>query len=640
MLLDRPGVTVNEPKTIDRRNFLRLAGVTAGLALAPTTLVRLPNARAAEPLAFVDDYTTNVSANLTAQTNAAVRILSGMAELWQTGNAWNTGTVANAKVLHASMRHAAAITAARTDAEAKKSFIYDRQHQSYAMIAGLGPLAGLYRTGAKAVTSITSAPDGTPATTIDDAVPAGAPAGSSLGAGSVDSDLGQVALLVNTLRGSFASGNPAKAAFQYPRPWRMNEDSEVVPTGATDPLGFPVYESDVVVAAQLLRQRSLTPASDGGFASGHTNAFYLAGLALAYAIPERFQELLTRAGELADTRIIAGMHSPVDVIGGRILATALAAATLHDPQYATLKQAARAQALAYFQAQTGTGALFDYAHSAGPDTDPYADREANLAAAEPRLTYDLPQHGRNAEVTVPKGAEVLLETRLPYLSADQRREVLRTTALPSGYELLDGPEQWGRLNLLAAADGYAAFASDVRVQQDAAAGGFSAADTWKHDIDGLGALVKLGTGSLRLTGDNDYKGGTSVQGGVLAVGSSSALGRGDVEVLGGTLRLDLHPAGGVQVQGNYDQAAGTVLDLTLRNDGVPTLTITGHSTLTTGAALVIRLDGDSSFAVDHEVTVISARRLRGTFSLSTDVEGYRAVARYTETGLFVRLVAL
>ena len=637
MLLDRPGVTVNEPKTIDRRNFLRLAGVTAGLAFAPTVLTRLPSAQAVEPLAFVDDYTTNVAANLTAQTNAAVRILSGMSELWQTGTAWNTGTVKNEKVLHASLRQAAAITAARTDAEAKKAFIYDRQHQSYAMITGLGPLADLYRSGAKAVTSITSAPDGTPATTIDDAVPAGAPAGSSLGAGSVDSDLGQVALLVNTLRGGFASGNPAKAAFQYPRPWRMNDDSEVVQTG-TDALGYPVYESDVVVAAQLLRQRSLTPASDGGFASGHTNAFYLAGLALAYAVPERFQELLTRAAELADTRIIAGMHSPVDVIGGRILATALAAATLHDPQYAALKQAARQQALAYFQAQTGTDHLFDYAHAAGLDADPYADREANLEAAEPRLTYDLPQHGRHVEMTVPKGAEVLLETRLPYLSADQRREVLRTTALPSGYELLDGPEQWGRLNLLAAADGYATFATEVRVQLDAAAGGFGAADTWKHDIDGTGALVKLGTGALRLTGVNDYKGGTSVQGGVLTAGSSSALGRGDVEVLGGTLRL-APAAGGVRIQGNYDQAAGAVLDLTLRNDGVPTLTITGHSTLAGGATLVIHLDGASSFAVDHEVTVIDARRLRGTFSITADIEGYQVVPRYTETGLFVRLVA-
>ena len=121
--------------------------------------------------------------------------------------------------------------------------------------------------------------------------------------------------LVNTLRGSFSSGNPSKAAYQYPRPWRMNEDSVVVDTGTIDEFGYPVYDSPVVVAAQLLRQRSTTPADDGGFPSGHTNAFHLAALASAYAIPERFQELVTAAFDLAETRIVAGMHSPVDVIG-------------------------------------------------------------------------------------------------------------------------------------------------------------------------------------------------------------------------------------------------------------------------------------------------------------------------------------
>ena len=64
---------------------------------------------------------------------------------------------------------------------------------------------------------------------------------------------------------------------------------------------------------------------------------------------------------------------------------------------------------------------------------------------------------------IPQGAEVLLETRFPYLSAAQRLEVLRTTAVDAGWPLLDGPEQWGRLNLFAAADGYGAFDQDVVV---------------------------------------------------------------------------------------------------------------------------------------------------------------------------------
>jgi len=94
------------------------------------------------------------------------------------------------------------------------------------------------------------------------------------------------------VRGDFTSSNPSKYAYQYPRPWRLNDDSQVVPTGAVDWLGYPVYDSEVVIAPQLLRQRSATPDDDGGFPSGHANAFFLACLGLAYAIPERFQELV------------------------------------------------------------------------------------------------------------------------------------------------------------------------------------------------------------------------------------------------------------------------------------------------------------------------------------------------------------
>ncbi|MGW2567333.1 phosphatase PAP2 family protein [Streptomyces sp. NPDC001537] len=624
--------------TVNRRGFLKTSlGASAGVLAAPTfvTWLGAADAKAATaPAAFVDDYRTNLPTNLTPETNAVVRVLGGFAQIWKTGSAWNTGTPLRPETLRANMSYCARITAARTEAQAKEAFLYDRQHQSYAMIAGLGPLADLYKAGAKAVTSITSAPDGTPPTKIDDAVPADAPAGSALGAGSHDSALGKVAELVDTLRGNWASGNPSKYAYQYPRPWRMNEDSEVVDTGRTDTLGFPVYDSKVVVAPQLLRQRSTSPTDDGGFPSGHTNAFHLAGLAYAYAVPERFQELVTRALELSHTRIMAGMHSTVDVIGGRIMATALAAATLADPANAALKAAARAQALAYFEAQTGATAdtLYAYAHSDA--TDPYADRDANARAVRPRLTYVLTRHGRSEPLTVPKGAEVLLETRLPYLDAEQRREVLRTTALPSGYVLLDGFEQWGRLNLFAAADGYGAFESDVTVTLDAAAGGFGAADSWRNDICGEGGLTKRGSGTLTLTGHNTYTGGTVVKDGVLVAASSHALGHGEVRVSGGTLRLQRS----VRVHGVYAQETGA-LELTLRSGHGPALEVTRRAVLGTGSVLRLHLDADKPPAAGSKVRVLSAAGLRGQFDrIELNSDGLRAVPVYTTEGLSVRLL--
>ena len=494
-------------------------------------------------LPFAENYQTNVSSNLSVSSNAAVEILSGFSKLWQTGTAWSNGTVLDADALYANMLHSVWVTTKRTEDEAKESFIVDRQDQSYDMIAALGPLARYYYSGALAVTSITSAPAGTPATTINDVVPAGSAAGSMTGAGNPSSALGPVVALVSLLRGNYSSGNPSKNTFQYPRPWRMNDHSQVIDTGTVDQYGFPVYQSDVVVAPQLLLQRSTTPASDGGFPSGHTNAFYLAGLAYAYAVPERFQEIIVRAMERANYRIVAGMHSSVDVIGGRILGTALAAAILADPANAAAKANARATALSYFESATGSGDLFAFAHSAGPDTDPYASWEGNKRLIEPWWTYVLPRRSRpDVPMVVPQGAEVLLETRQPYLTAAQRREVLRTTALPSGYPMIDGPELWGRLNLFAAADGYGSFASDVTVIMDASAGGFSAADSWKNDISGPGALIKQGSGTLTLSGDNSYQGGTAITGGTLTAASASALGNGPVQV-GAAGTLAVAPAG-------------------------------------------------------------------------------------------------
>ncbi|MFJ8624987.1 phosphatase PAP2 family protein [Kitasatospora sp. NPDC093550] len=639
---------MNDQPTLNRRRFLRgSAAGSVGLLTAPTALSLLtaPQRAAAAPAgpvpgaAFVDSYTTNTMADLTPEGNAAVRILTGMNRIWHTGASWNDGSPITADVLRANVRYCVQVTTRRTAAQAKEAFLYDRRHQGYAVIAGLGPLAELYRTGARAVTSITTAPDSTPPAKIDDAVPAGAPAGSAIGPGAVDSELGQVVTLVNTLRGPYASGNPAKYAYRYPRPWRMNADSAVVDTGTTDALGFPVYESEVVVAPQLLRQRSTSPVDDGGFVSGHTNAFHLSALALAYAVPERFQELIARAFELSHTRIVAGMHSPLDVIGGRTLATALAAAALADPRNAALKAAARSQAAAYFRAKTGSTAdtLYAYAHRAGTAEDPYADREANAEQVTPKLTYVLRRSGRDVPMTVPKGAEVLLETRLPYLDAAQRREVLRTTALPSGYVLLDGPEMWGRLNLFAAADGYGAFERDVTVELDAADGGFSSADAWRNDIAGPGGLTKRGTGTLTLTGTNRYAGATVVAGGVLEAGSRDALGRGDVRVRGGTLRVDAE-RGAVRVHGSLLQSAGTSLELTLRHCHAPALTVAGRVTLGRDVRLALELADTVEPDDELVLPVLDGRTLQGEFSrVTVDADGYEVTPLYTHDGLSVRL---
>jgi autotransporter-associated beta strand protein len=622
------------PHTIGRRRLLTgTAGLAAGVvaataaadlvdthaaAAAPTDAPNIftsdrpgapvPPRHAQYPTtAFVDAYRTNTTDNLSPETNAAARILSGMEDLWQTGTSWDNGVVVDRTVLGENVRYCVATTTERADADAKQSFIFDRQHQSYSALGGLGPLEGLYKTGARAVTSITAAPDGVPDGRVSDAVPADAPAGSATGAGSPDSDLGLVVSLVNTVRGPHSSSNPSKFTYNYPRPWRLNADSEVVETDGIRVLGHPVYESETLAAPQLLRQRADDPATDGGFPSGHTNAAWLAALAFAYAMPERYQELLTRAADVSQSRITAGMHSPVDVIGGRILATGLAAAILHDPANTDLKAAARAQARDYFTDRTGTDDLHAYAHREGTDTDAYADPAANRERYAAGLTYTFGRKGSNAPMSVPKGAEVLLETRQPYLSAEQRREVLRTTGLPAGYPLLDGPELWGRLDLFAAADGYGRFDGDVRVTMDAALGGFHAADTWRNDIAGSGKLMKTGTGALALAGENSFTGEVYVEAGTVAAASTTALGAGNVQVKGGSLRTDIV---GVRVKGSYTQA-GAALDVLVDDSGDASLAVAKSVRLETGSVLKLRLDPQRPPAPPRPAPGVAAPRREG-----------------------------
>jgi membrane-associated phospholipid phosphatase len=63
-------------------------------------------------------------------------------------------------------------------------------------------------------------------------------------------------------------------------------------------------------------------------------------LAYAYAFPERFSEMVYRGALLGENRIVAGMHSPVDVIGGKTMALALACAALN--QDSVMKNAEKA----------------------------------------------------------------------------------------------------------------------------------------------------------------------------------------------------------------------------------------------------------------------------------------------------------
>lgn len=448
---------------------------------------------------------------------------------------------------------------------------------------------------------------------------------------------------------TFAVGDYVPGIGASPRPYRVSNDVNV-PT----PL------------VQIIN--STNPYADGAYPSGHTNSGLLQALGTAFLVPQQSQELLARAADLGTNRILAGMHSPLDVMGARIEATALAATNIYaalydakgnrldwtDPKNAGAYAVYQAytQTQSYLASACGTAtvtACIAAANASGANAaDPFGNAAQNKATYLADMTYGLTPIGPIKPMTageVPVQAQVLLLTRFGYLSDAQRTEILATTALPSGYPILSGNtlDGWGQLNLYAANDGYGAFNSQVVVTMDAAQGGYAAADSWNNDITGTGGLTKNGTGSLTLTGKTSYSGPTIVNAGSLWVTGSSVSattvnaggsfgGTGSTGAVavnnGGTLipGIDAKP-GTLTINGALVLAGGATLVETVSGGTASTLVVAGPAAL--GGTL--RLQGSASALPVTRVALITATGgVTGTFAAVTGLPTTRtAVVDYT-----------
>lgn len=315
------------------------------------------------------------------------------------------------------------------------------------------------------------------------------------------------------------------------------------------------------------------------YPSGHTAKATGAALLAAYLVPEKFQAFITRAQEYGESRIVAGQHYPLDVMAARAM-TYKAVADLLAQQAPDRNSWLNS----YVQPDRVRQDLVNacggqtIAACAGARQDSFSDRAANKAYYDRTTSYGFkPIGATDKPMEVPENAEHLLATRFGYLSAEQRREVIRTTAYASG-GVLDDP--WSRINLFAAADGYSAFNGQVVVNQNAALGGFHANDAFLNDIGGSGGLTHLGTGTLTIGGNNSYSGGTIIDGGTIVSGTTTALGTGDVSVGGDAINAGtlLVGAGGLSIGGDYSQNAFGSLLLS-GFDGSGFLDIAGRASL-------------------------------------------------------------
>ncbi len=206
------------------------------------------------------------------------------------------------------------------------------------------------------------------------------------------------------------------------------------------------------------------------FPSGHTTYGYAGSLVLALLAPERYREMIVRAAEYGNDRIIMGAHYAMDVLGGRTLAMYDVAHLLaNDPAYVgqSLKGApaiadyqdalktARAEFTAALEQSCGDA----IAACARDDIGRFSDSALDEAFYLTTQTYGLPVvHEKTANVVEDVGklapeAGNLLTAAFPALTLEQADQILTETEGPGG-GFLDNGSPFGvysRLNLYAAA---------------------------------------------------------------------------------------------------------------------------------------------------------------------------------------------
>jgi outer membrane autotransporter protein len=154
--------------------------------------------------------------------------------------------------------------------------------------------------------------------------------------------------------------------------------------------------------------------------------------------------------------------------------------------------------------------------------------------------------------------------------------------------------------------------------------------TFSSVISGTGNLLKVGSGTVILTANNSYSGGTNFDGGILAVSSDANLGTGALSFDGGTLEA-LATEGGIisskgiklnALGGTFLADSGTTSALSgaitgagaFTKDGAGILVLSGASTYSGGTTVsggILQAGSSTAFSPNSAFTVNSVLNLAG-----------------------------
>jgi len=182
--------------------------------------------------------------------------------------------------------------------------------------------------------------------------------------------------------------------------------------------------------------------SNPSFPSGHTMYGYTESVFLGILQPQRYPQMVTRAAEYGNDRIILGAHYAMDVIAGRAVALYVLAHLLDRDGGFRATNAARAELQSALD-----GACRQPGAACSADTGRFQDAAKNEAFYESTQTYGLPVvYAANAVRTEDvfahaREAGYLLMAAYPKIvSLEQADKILTSTEGPGGGFLDDGGE--------------------------------------------------------------------------------------------------------------------------------------------------------------------------------------------------------
>lgn len=380
--------------------------------------------------------------------------------------------------------------------------------------------------------------------------------------------------------------------------------------------------------------------ANASFPSGHTTFGYTTSILLGMLVPERYGEMLTRASEYGNSRIVLGAHYPLDLIGGRVIGMYDVVQMLNNnPQYTnatvngvfgigdvtttsnfqTVFTAAQADVRNLLQTACGT-TIAACAASGAPDR--FSNLAQDRADYTARLTYGLPtlsfaQAPREAAPAGGPDASILLATvyggdstaakniapgggMFGSLKTSTINQILVNTETNAIAAFYGTPlSYWSRLDLFSAETYFQGIIGTITL---------ASSDVVTTNVTVANGGTLAGTGTVAAT--------TVASGGILqpgAGGQGALLINGSLAFQSGALYL-------VQVTSSTSASAN----------------VTGIATLT-GASVQVA-SPNSTFKFNQPVTILTSAGLGGTtFSSLTTPTGITGSLNYSSNAVTLNM---